>query len=77
MDEFTTKVPSIHWNNQEIVATNYAGLEAHLARYQNPQEADSMMKMMQELDETKIILVNDATQLLQLILRSNKSKFQI
>jgi hypothetical protein len=33
------------------------GLDAFLARYQNPREADALSKTQAELDETKIIMV--------------------
>ncbi len=32
-------------------------LTSYLQKYQNPAEADSIMKVQKELDETKIILV--------------------
>ena len=32
-------------------------LNSSLSKYQNPHEADSMMKIQKDLDETKIILV--------------------
>jgi synaptobrevin family protein YKT6 len=32
-------------------------LEGTIAKYQNPAEADKLMKVQQDLDETKIILV--------------------
>ncbi|KAH7983832.1 hypothetical protein HPB52_014615 [Rhipicephalus sanguineus] len=36
----------------------YQGLEAYLAKYQVPTEADAMTKIQADLDETKIILHN-------------------
>ena len=38
-------------------ATPYPQLDDVLRRYQNPHEADSLMKVQRELDETKIVLV--------------------
>lgn len=37
----------------------------HLTKYQNPKEADAMTKINNELDETKIILHNTITNILQ------------
>ncbi len=36
-----------------------------LTRYQNPKEADGMTKIHTDIDETKIILHNDITGILQ------------
>lgn len=36
--------------------TRFAELEQYLAKYQDPQNADTIMKVQQELDETKIVL---------------------
>lgn len=46
-------------------SANFSGLEAYLAKYQNPKEADAMTKIQTDLDETKIILHNTITALLQ------------
>lgn len=40
-------------------------LEAYLARFQDPKEADSLMKLQAELDETKIILHSTIANLLK------------
>jgi synaptobrevin family protein YKT6 len=40
-------------------------LSAHLTKYQNPQEADAITKLQSELDETKIILHNTISAILQ------------
>lgn len=37
--------------------TPFPQLKDTLVKYQNPAEADSMMRVQQELDETKIVLV--------------------
>jgi synaptobrevin homolog YKT6 len=39
-------------------AAPFPQLTTYLAKYQNPKEADAMTKIQDELDETKIILVN-------------------
>lgn len=40
-------------------------MDAHLKKYQTPQEADPMMKVQNELDETKIVLHNTIEAVLQ------------
>jgi synaptobrevin family protein YKT6 len=40
-------------------------LESYLTKYQNPKEADAMTKIQTDLDETKIILHNTITGILQ------------
>lgn len=40
-------------------------LEAHLRKFQDPKEADSMMRLQAELDETKIILHSTIANLLR------------
>ena len=45
------------WSEGNAACAAYSGLEASLAKYQNPREADALTKVQEELDETKIILV--------------------
>lgn len=45
------------WTEGNAACAAYSGLEASLAKYQNPREADALTKVQDELDETKIILV--------------------
>ncbi|XP_064483789.1 synaptobrevin homolog YKT6-like [Ornithodoros turicata] len=58
LDEFCAKVPSSTWATVTESSCNFSGLEALLAKYQNPVEADAMTKIQADLDETKIILHN-------------------
>lgn len=37
-------------------STAFPELEDYIKRYQDPQQADTIMKVQQELDETKIVL---------------------
>lgn len=37
-------------------ATAFPELDEYIRRYQDPQQADTIMKVQQELDETKIVL---------------------
>ncbi|KAH9400230.1 palmitoyltransferase, partial [Tyrophagus putrescentiae] len=55
LDEFTESVPK----------TPYTNLDMYLTKFQNPKEADAMTKIQNDLDETKIILHNTITSVLQ------------
>lgn len=65
LDEFTTKVTRSTWETkaedsrrtgkQSLV--DYPLLGEYIVKYQDPKQADTIMKVQQELDETKIILV--------------------
>ncbi|GCC18553.1 hypothetical protein chiPu_0022101, partial [Chiloscyllium punctatum] len=56
LEEFSRQVDSNEWPSGSPNVIRYTGLDAHLARYQNPREADAMCKVQAELDETKVIL---------------------
>jgi len=59
------------------------GIEALIKKYQDPTEADKVMKIQKELDETKLIVVKNIDQLLErgeklddLAAKSNDLSFQ-
>ncbi|KAB0804701.1 hypothetical protein PPYR_01671 [Photinus pyralis] len=58
LDEFTQTVPASSWSTISERDINFPQLNAYLAKYQNPREADAMTKIQTDLDETKIILHN-------------------
>jgi len=58
LDDFSVAVPSAQWVEGNPVAAAFSGLDACLAKYQNPREADALTKVQAELDETRIILHN-------------------
>lgn len=58
LDDFTAKVPAHLWPSTEESAIPYTELPATLARWQNPREADSLTRVQEEVEETKIILHN-------------------
>lgn len=58
MDEFASKYPQSTWDTLNEVMTDFAQINVYLAKYQNPNEADALTKMQNDLDETKIILVS-------------------
>lgn len=58
LDEFSQKYPASAWSSLSEREVSFPQLNAYLAKYQNPREADAMTKIQDELDETKIILVS-------------------
>lgn len=58
LDEFSAKVPSHSWPKLNETQVTFNELNAMLAKYQNPKEADAMTRIQQDLDDTKIILHN-------------------
>ena len=65
LDEFTTKVQKGVWEQKaresraagKQYLVDYPQLQEYVVKYQDPKQADTIMKVQQELDETKIILV--------------------
>ncbi|KAK3887784.1 hypothetical protein Pcinc_008112 [Petrolisthes cinctipes] len=56
LDDFAAKVPSHFWPVTEESAIPYTELPNTLAKWQNPREADSLTRVQEEVEETKIIL---------------------
>eukprot|EP00735_Rhodelphis_limneticus_P006178 TRINITY_DN1854_c0_g1::TRINITY_DN1854_c0_g1_i1::g.14130::m.14130 TRINITY_DN1854_c0_g1::TRINITY_DN1854_c0_g1_i1::g.14130 ORF type:complete len:213 (+),score=29.57,sp/Q9ZRD6/YKT61_ARATH/51.49/2e-65,Longin/PF13774.1/5.5e-17,Synaptobrevin/PF00957.16/1.8e-14,MIS13/PF08202.6/0.011,DUF3867/PF12983.2/0.051 TRINITY_DN1854_c0_g1_i1:35-640(+) len=57
MDEFEQETPS--WNTKHgghDGQLELSTLDSHIQKYQNPAEADKLMKIQKDLDETKIVL---------------------
>ncbi|GAA6020154.1 hypothetical protein JCM10207_006278 [Rhodosporidiobolus poonsookiae] len=64
LDEFSTKIPRTQVEDaankgrqagkQNLI--DYQPLNEYLQKYQDPKQADAIMKVQQELDETKIVL---------------------
>jgi len=65
LDDFSDKVASHLWPSIVENGANFIGLDVYLNQFQNPREADAMSKIQADLDETKIILHNTITSLLQ------------
>lgn len=55
LDEFTTKVPQSSWNDPSSIS--FPEVNAYVQKYQDPNQADTILRVQQELDETKIVLV--------------------
>eukprot|EP00123_Amoebidium_parasiticum_P000690 comp11561_c0_seq1/m.6031 comp11561_c0_seq1/g.6031 ORF comp11561_c0_seq1/g.6031 comp11561_c0_seq1/m.6031 type:complete len:199 (-) comp11561_c0_seq1:99-695(-) len=56
LDDFSAKYPKTVWVSAKEPDTPMPELEEQLAKFQNPAEADKLMKIQKDLDETKIIL---------------------
>lgn len=56
IDDFISTVPQASYNNADFPA-----ITTYLTKYQDPKNADQIMRVQAELDETKIILVSSHT----------------
>jgi synaptobrevin homolog YKT6 len=57
IDEFTSQNPKSSYTGSGAPQTRpYAQLKEYIKKYQDPGQADSIMKVQRELDETKIVL---------------------
>lgn len=64
VDEFLTKHPRSAWATGEPTVV-MPELREYLSKYQDPQQADSILKIQKELDETKIVLHKTIESVLQ------------
>lgn len=55
LDDFTAKVPQSKFSDPSAIS--FPEVQQFLVKYQDPKQADTIMRVQQELDETKIILV--------------------
>lgn len=67
LDEYMTQHPKSDWANATVATakTAFPQLEEYLKKYQDPHQADAIMKVQQELDETKIVLHKTIESVLQ------------
>ena len=65
VDEFLAKYPRTSFSDSSIRdnACPLPQLKEYIVKYQDPSQADSIMKIQQELDETKIVLHKTVRQL--------------
>lgn len=54
IDEFTSAHPRSQYTGSNVGQLDYPQLKEYIVKYQNPEEADSIMKIQQELDATKV-----------------------
>jgi len=64
VDEFLAKHPRSSWATSNP-ALNFPELKDYIVKYQDPAQADSIMKIQKELDETKIVLHKTIESVLQ------------
>ena len=55
IDDFLTLHPRAKWANG-AVKLDLPSIQDYITKYQDPKQADSILKIQQELDETKIVL---------------------
>ena len=55
LDDFSAKVPQSSYSNPSSIS--FPELQSYVEKYQDPRQADTIMRVQQELDETKIVLV--------------------
>ncbi|KAF2133629.1 snare-like protein [Dothidotthia symphoricarpi CBS 119687] len=70
VDEFLSKYPrsayaNVTKENIENKSFPFPELADYIKKYQDPQQADSIMKIQKELDETKIVLHNTIESILE------------
>jgi len=56
VDEFLSKHPRATFTNAPEKSISFPQLKEYIVKYQDPAQADSIMKIQKELDETKITL---------------------
>ena len=62
LDEYIMSFPPMRWNHitdkhdPSISQLQFSELNTYIQKYQDPGQADAIMRVQQELDETKIIL---------------------
>ncbi|ORX80672.1 synaptobrevin-like protein ykt6, partial [Basidiobolus meristosporus CBS 931.73] len=61
LDEFMSKYPKNEWNQMR----SYPELKEYLTKYQDPKQADTIMRVQQDLDETKVVLHKTIESVLQ------------
>lgn len=64
VDEFLVKYPRAVWADSNPTLA-FPELKDYIIKYQDPSEADSIMKIQRELDETKIVLHKTIESILQ------------
>ncbi|KAF9652755.1 snare protein YKT6 [Thelephora ganbajun] len=63
LDDFTAKIPQSSFGNPSAI--DFPEATMYLQKYQDPRQADAIMKVQQELDETKIVLHKTIESVLQ------------
>ncbi|KIM76856.1 hypothetical protein PILCRDRAFT_77279 [Piloderma croceum F 1598] len=81
LDDFASKVSQSSYSNPSAIS--FPEINTYIQKYQDPRQADAIMKVQQELDETKIVLHKTIESVLQrgekldnLVERSNALSMQ-
>ena len=56
VDEFLSQNPRSSYSSTSVTSRPMPTLKDYIKKYQDPNQADSIMKVQRELDETKIVL---------------------
>ncbi|KAJ3115755.1 palmitoyltransferase [Phlyctochytrium bullatum] len=66
LEDFSSKFPQSDWASLSPATTSstFSELKQVLIKYQNPHEADPLLRVQRDLDETKIVLHNTMKSLL-------------
>lgn len=65
LDDFSSKISSDQWPNGSETTIHFTQLPVYVNQYQDPKQADPLLRMQDDLDETKIILRNTIEQVLE------------
>lgn len=65
VDEFLSASPRSAWATGDHPSVSFPELKEYIVKYQDPAQADSIMKIQQQLDETKIVLHKTIESVLQ------------
>ncbi|CAF1044161.1 unnamed protein product [Adineta steineri] len=83
MDDFTAMYPPSSWGSMGEQTGKMVSLGETLKKYQNPSEADPLMRLQKDLDDTKDILKSTLVNVLErgekiddLVARSNDLSFE-
>lgn len=63
LDDFTGKVPQSSFGNPALIS--FPEITTYIQKYQDPRQADTIMRVQQELDQTKIVLHKTIESVLQ------------
>ncbi|KAF9524956.1 snare protein YKT6 [Crepidotus variabilis] len=63
LDDFTAKVPQSSFDTPSSIS--FTEIQTYIEKYQDPRQADTIMRVQQELDETKIVLHKTIESVLQ------------
>ena len=75
LDEFLTKYPRTVFGSSAPNSLSFPQLKEYITKYQDPAQADSIMKIQRELDETKITLHKTIESVLERVWFLSKWRF--